>query len=218
MNWFYAENSERKGPVPDDQLQSLVHSGVIQGDTLVWREGMAEWRPWREAAPGTPPPLRTVGGPVAAVRYGGFWLRALAVVIDGVILGIVQGALFAGMFGGSVIRSILDAVNGDFDPSSLLTTIIPMAITARLGGFLITGAYYTTFWVQSGATPGKSIVGLKVISENGGPITWGQAIGRYFGTWLSGAIMGIGFLMAAFDEQKRTLHDRLAGTRVIETK
>ena len=46
-------------------------------------------------------------------------------------------------------------------------------------------------------------------------LTLGAAVIRYFGQILSGIIAGIGFLMAAFDDEKRALHDRLAETRVI---
>jgi hypothetical protein len=45
MNWFYAINDQQPGPVSDEQLDQLFASGQINGDTLVWREGMANWQP-----------------------------------------------------------------------------------------------------------------------------------------------------------------------------
>jgi uncharacterized RDD family membrane protein YckC len=48
------------------------------------------------------------------------------------------------------------------------------------------------------------------------PVSYGRAFGRYFGTWLSGLTLGIGYIMAAFDDQKRSLHDRVCDTRVIK--
>ena len=45
MNWYYAINGENRGPVGDDEFQCLVQQGVITGETLVWREGMANWAP-----------------------------------------------------------------------------------------------------------------------------------------------------------------------------
>ena len=56
---------------------------------------------------------------------------------------------------------------------------------------------------------------LKVITPDGGGLTWGRAIGRYFGKWLSYVTLMIGFIMAGFDSEKRALHDYIAGTRVI---
>lgn len=51
MSWYYAIGQEQKGPVTDDQLQALVRDGVITGDTLVWREGMAGWQAYRTIVP-----------------------------------------------------------------------------------------------------------------------------------------------------------------------
>jgi uncharacterized RDD family membrane protein YckC len=59
------------------------------------------------------------------------------------------------------------------------------------------------------------VLGLKVVTANGGLISVGRAFGRYFAQILSGLILGIGYIMAAFDEQKRALHDHICGTRVI---
>jgi len=48
------------------------------------------------------------------------------------------------------------------------------------------------------------------------PITYGRATGRCFAEILSGMICYIGYLMAAFDEEKRALHDRICNTRVVK--
>ncbi len=62
MSWYYADNNERRGPIEDAAFQALVAAGTIKPDTLVWRDGLAAWVPYREvvhgaaAAPaGTPP-------------------------------------------------------------------------------------------------------------------------------------------------------------------
>lgn len=62
MEWYYAIDKEQKGPVTMEQLTELVRQGVIQGSTLVWHRGMAEWQPYEKAtaAPtgeGAPPQL-----------------------------------------------------------------------------------------------------------------------------------------------------------------
>lgn len=58
MSWYYAENGERKGPVNDGAFNALLKSKVITASTLVWEEGMIQWRPYgelaREAAPPAP--------------------------------------------------------------------------------------------------------------------------------------------------------------------
>ena len=225
MDWFYAEGGERKGPIPEEELLRLTTSGIVSPGTLVWRSGMPEWKPFREVGPGAPPPMPQFApsatqpawpDTLAIRKWAGFWVRFWALCIDVIILGAVQGILFGILFGGTILNIIGEAMRGDPDPVSLVSQALPMAILSRFGSFLLTGAYYTYCWVTYGATPGKRALGLKVIDQAGGSLTWGQAIGRYLGTILSAAILGIGFLMAAFDDQKRTLHDRLAGTRVIK--
>jgi hypothetical protein len=69
MNWYYVSNDERKGPVEQVEFDRLAQQGVITQTTLVWREGMAEWRPYSEfAAPpiGGPPPPVVAGGVVCS--------------------------------------------------------------------------------------------------------------------------------------------------------
>jgi hypothetical protein len=57
MSWYYAENNEQKGPVEQTEFEQLARQGRITSETLVWREGMAEWQPYAKVAPsgfGTP--------------------------------------------------------------------------------------------------------------------------------------------------------------------
>jgi uncharacterized RDD family membrane protein YckC len=59
MNWYYINAGNQAGPVDDAQLETLARTGQIQMDTLVWREGLAEWQPYSTVAPPgmtAPPP------------------------------------------------------------------------------------------------------------------------------------------------------------------
>ncbi len=51
MNWYYADGGQQRGPVTEAELAGLIQSGVVRPETLVWRDGMAEWRPLAEARP-----------------------------------------------------------------------------------------------------------------------------------------------------------------------
>ena len=62
------------------------------------------------------------------------------------------------------------------------------------------------------------VLGLKVVRPDGGPVSLGRAIGRYFAKILSAIILLIGFIMAGFDREKRGLHDILVDTRVIKKR
>jgi uncharacterized RDD family membrane protein YckC len=57
---------------------------------------------------------------------------------------------------------------------------------------------------------------LKVVTPEGNPISYGRALGRALASILSGMICAIGYIMAAFDEEKRSLHDRICNTRVVK--
>ncbi len=59
-------------------------------------------------------------------------------------------------------------------------------------------------------------LGLKIVTAQGGKLTWGKAILRYVGYFVSGIILGIGYLMVFFTENKKGLHDMIAGTRVVK--
>lgn len=63
MNWYYADEGKQAGPVTQEQFDELVRSGKIQPDTLVWREGMSNWAPYRDANVTPDPTTATsVGG------------------------------------------------------------------------------------------------------------------------------------------------------------
>src|SRR5437867_7480736 len=52
MNWYYVDAGQQAGPVTDEQLDELVRNGKVRTDTLIWREGMANWQAYRQARPG----------------------------------------------------------------------------------------------------------------------------------------------------------------------
>jgi uncharacterized RDD family membrane protein YckC len=58
---------------------------------------------------------------------------------------------------------------------------------------------------------------IKVVMADGGKVSFARAIGRHFAKFISGMILGIGYIMAGFDDQKRALHDRICDTRVIKS-
>jgi uncharacterized RDD family membrane protein YckC len=83
-------------------------------------------------------------------------------------------------------------------------------------GLAIGATYEGVFVSRFGATPGKMALDLKVVRPDGGSISLGRAVGRYFAKMVSAIILGIGYIMAGFDSQKRALHDMICDTRVIK--
>jgi uncharacterized RDD family membrane protein YckC len=68
---------------------------------------------------------------------------------------------------------------------------------------------------MNGATPGKMALGMKVIRADGQPLSVGLSLGRWAASWVSCLTLFIGYIIAAFDAQKRTLHDHICDTRVV---
>ena len=138
------------------------------------------------------------------LEYVGFWMRLLAKVIDGFITG----------FGGYII-----SLGVGFLLMSLgATDQIVVLVISQLILMVIVISYYTVFVGKYGATPGKMALGLKIVKPDGMQLTYLQAFGRYWGELLSSLTLCIGYLMVAFDDEKRGLHDRICGTRVVRSR
>ena len=149
--------------------------------------------------------------------YGGFWIRLLAHIIDHIILGAVAAPLFFVTVLPSIIR-IAQQADRDQEPSpEMIITIISSAFVyialAFVGQWLYEALLTSSSWQ---ATIGKRILHLKVVDEAGNRISFGRATGRFFAKILSSMFMCIGFIMIAFTDRKRGLHDMLAGTLVVK--
>jgi uncharacterized RDD family membrane protein YckC len=83
---------------------------------------------------------------------------------------------------------------------------------------LISFGYPIFFLGKWGQTLGKMAVGIKVVSPAGEPIGFGKAAGRVLAEIVTGFTIGIGYLMMLWDSERRTLHDRLASTRVVNVR
>lgn len=147
-------------------------------------------------------------------RYGGFWRRLLAFLIDKVILYFVSLILFlivllALGLGGNIQGRILAA------PEELMQRIGVFALLYLAVSLLADMAYFTWFHGIAGRTPGKMLLGLRVIQASGDPITPGIAFLRWVGYLISGPVFCLGFLWIAFDDRKQGWHDKIAATLVI---
>ena len=149
------------------------------------------------------------GAPLAAgARYGGFWIRFLARIIDGLILGVVNIVITMPLgIGAMTIGS-----NPNMSDLASLLAVQGLVFLIRL---VVSATYEILLTWKTGATLGKMALRLKVVRPDGGGLTLGRAIGRYFSTWISSIILCIGYIIAAFDDEKRSLHDRICDTRVV---
>ena len=204
MDWYYAVEGQQRGPVSDSELTRLAGEGVIAPSTLVWHAGLPDWQPWSTLGGVRASAVYPVS-PAAAARfvYAGFWIRALAYIIDGAIIEVIRSIV--------LIPLGLSMLDYPFASPWVFTHLGE----AKVASVIVSLSYFVYFWTQYGATPGKMLLKLKVVTPSGALITPGQAVIRYFAQILSWIILGIGFMMAGWDEEKRALHDRIADTRVI---
>ena len=84
--------------------------------------------------------------------------------------------------------------------------------------FYITGvlfAYFSAFWLRSGQTLAMKTWRIRLVNRDGGPITFKQALVRFFVALFGLVLAGIGFWWALIDRDRQFLHDRVAGTRLV---
>jgi uncharacterized RDD family membrane protein YckC len=266
MEWFYVDGGQRAGPVAETEFDRLIATGKIQAETLVWRDGMANWQPLREIRPIAPPatgyappfsaqsPATIATAPAAnevvcahcqgifprentiqygtsyvcaackpafiqklkegattevGMNYAGFWIRFGAKLIDGLVMAVISIPVLIFMFA-SMFSS-----NPGGQPGALQ---LGLQAAVQFGISILSVLYVTFFHGRYGATLGKMACGLKVVTPEGGSISYARAFGRACAEILSGVICYIGYIIAAFDGQKRSLHDHIASTRVIRVR
>jgi uncharacterized RDD family membrane protein YckC len=129
---------------------------------------------------------------MADMNYGGFWIRVVATIIDGIVISIPLLLLQMGLV--------------------WLTGLASVMYLLQLGALVL------IIYLEGvkGGTPGKLILGLRVVNEQGAYIGMGGALLRQIGKIVSMITLGIGFLMVAFTEKKQGLHDKIASTYVVK--
>lgn len=142
--------------------------------------------------------------------YAGFWLRAIAYLVDSIILGIVVSITILG----PLIRHAGLSLD---NPWVIFTNTNRQVVAINLLMIMVSWLYWALLessrWQ---ATLGKKLLGLYVTDLQGKPITFARASGRYFGKLISSFTLLIGYFMAGFTEKKQALHDMLASCLVLK--
>jgi uncharacterized RDD family membrane protein YckC len=125
--------------------------------------------------------------PAAGGLRAGFWQRFGAYVVDVIFIDIVNVILVVALRG------------------------------AGYGiGLLISIAYFSYFEGGSGQTPGKRLVGVRVVdATTGEPIGYGRGVIRWLGRILSGIVILLGYLWMLWDREKQCWHDKAATDVVV---
>jgi uncharacterized RDD family membrane protein YckC len=152
-----------------------------------------------------PPPQPPMGGYMPApgyapsARYGGFWIRVVAYIIDAVIIGIVAGIIDAILH-----INLTDPQNPNYGSGSGVNLVLSFA-------------YFVGMWSTQGATLGQRIFKLKVVDANTSqPISFGKSALRWVGLLVSFLVCFVGIIWVAFDARKQGWMDKIAGTLVVQ--
>jgi uncharacterized RDD family membrane protein YckC len=140
-------------------------------------------------------------------HYAGFVSRLLAYALDIIVITVIF--VFATWF--------LQTLNNFFQSAFLegITSGILQFLVAGAAVVLLAATYFIFFWTLLGQTPGKMLLGLRIVSTEGKEITFGQALRRYIGYYLSALVFYIGYLWVLVDNRRQGWHDKFAGTIVI---
>jgi uncharacterized RDD family membrane protein YckC len=149
-------------------------------------------------------------------RPAGFWIRAVALLIDALILSVIFGVL------GGLLAALTAFNIKDFDNITDAEAMAAGGFGIVLGVIMIVVAWlYEAILTSSasGATWGKQAMGLRILRGDGVRLSFGRATARYFSKSIVTPLLPlfIGYLLAAFTRRKRALHDFIADTVVIWT-
>ena len=129
---------------------------------------------------------------IARTQPASIGSRFIALVIDGLFLGAITGMFYP------FLRFSRDAIEG----------VMTFALTIAFQWFFLTNFH--------GQTPGKMLLGIRVVKTDGSPLNSTDAVVRALGYMLNWLLLGLGWLLAYFDKRHQGLHDRLAGTYVVK--
>jgi uncharacterized RDD family membrane protein YckC len=167
----------------------------------------------------------TSSATVTSSVYAGFGSRLGAFLIDGIIIGVVYSFIAVPVIAaiGFGVASDVKSMEGMSDDEAasaamgMAGTIMAGVMTMVLAIYVIQLLYYSILESSKlQGSVGKLALGIKVVDLEGNRISFGKALLRSVGKILSGMVMYIGYLMAAFTEKKQGLHDMIASTLVVK--
>ncbi|MBN2369934.1 MAG: RDD family protein [Vicinamibacteria bacterium] len=149
--------------------------------------------------------------PAGISDLAGIGRRFAAIWIDGFIQAIATYAIIipVGLVIGATSSLQGPAARGEFPPAMVFLMVMIYGL-----GFGLPLVYEGLMLSRRGQTLGKMALGIKVVTPEGDDISTGQAWGRATAKLLLASCMGVTYLPALFTQEKTTLHDLLAKTRV----
>lgn len=210
-------------PAHLEELRHWCEDGRVGPATPVWRGDESCWKPagareelrWDLPQPNPPPlPLPTALPGSARPVNAGFFIRLAAWFIDTLLLQFFLAILTSPW--SEPIGRLNDSINAQLKSNTPNLNIVLHSWLILLAVVVPAGfAYFVGFNATLGATPGKRVLGLRIIRGNGTELNWKSAFLRHCGELVSGLTFGFGYLLILINRDHRALHDLLADTRVV---
>lgn len=207
------------GPATLEEIRGWCEDGRVGAGTPVWRDDEKCWQPARtreelrwDLRQTAPPPLPAPQAP-AEPPSAGFAIRLAAWIFDWVLLDLLIN-LLASPWGAKweqinkIALAQLTENASSPESTNAVLTVFGVAVAV---GFL----YSVCFNVLQGATPGKRVLGLRVVCIDGSPLTWRIASLRRAAELISQLAFGMGYLFILVNRENRAVHDLLARTKVV---
>jgi uncharacterized RDD family membrane protein YckC len=151
--------------------------------------------------------------PVILGRYAGFFTRLAAFLIDRAIIAAITGGVmwvFQAILNFFQFNSWLESTNTELQVRGLV-----VVLSGTVAIYLLVHVLYDIgFWLLAGQTPGKRVLGLRVVRTDGTRLRFGNALRREIG-YLASNILYLGFLWILIDKRRQGWHDKIAGTIVV---
>lgn len=215
--WWYADKGKKKGPVQMAELRRLLQTATISHQTMVWHEGMEAWRhlddvhELSDLTVAVAPPLPPIADTdsqyyLLSNRWPRFFARSFDVWLEMLFVSLSMGFALSLYFIGFV-----EWIKGP--GASQLFGILCLPIALTLDAFL---------YRFIGNTPGKALLGLKLTTPEGNPLSFAQYLSRNISMWASGLALGVPLInLFTMASQYRRLgkglqasYDELEGFRV----
>lgn len=185
-----------------DQYQSAAPVSAPTAGEQTSSRPEAQWWPAPEMRAGAfldvPPDV----GPARA--YASFWGRAGAQIVDTIILAAGSFVL------GAILATLVYGIYADVDESTLIAVLDLIGYPLYFG---VVWWYFATGW-----SPGRALVGIRIVDEQGGRPGARRGIGRLLMSFISTLIVGVGYLAMLWSPTKQTWHDGAAGTYVVRVR
>ena len=148
----------------------------------------------------------------ADIHYVGFWARFTAFVIDSVVASFLLAPM--AMTSSNIDIAKLSSSDPNESSAYLQSLLAPMMLQTVVVAMII-----IAFWIYFSATPGKMLFRSYIVNAaDFGKASATQLLVRYLGYFVSLIVFGLGFVWIGLDKRKQGLHDKMAGTVVINQK